>query len=291
MQRIGSVNDRRDLPGFHELLQKSQVLLVALRDERNQLLLPPEARYQGRREKGENRYFLAARLSGHYEDPVRAQYAPALGEWMVPGNVEDQVILLPISGEVLAGVIDDPVGAKRPDHVHVPRAAHRSHVRSERLGDLHGERTHASRRTVNQDLLPRPNVSLVTKALKGGDCRHRYCGRLLERQVGRLPDDSNPANGDILGKGPYAHAEDLIAGLKFGHVPANRLDPPRQVPSQNSVLGPGLEQPAQHQAYDVRLASHRVPVTCIDGRRVNAYEHVIVLDGRLRDLSEFEDIR
>src|SRR5881397_4258465 len=82
---------------------------------------------------------------------------------MVLGDVEDQVIMLPISREVLSGVIDDPVGAKRPDHVHVPRAAHRSHVRSERLGDLNGKRTHTSRRTVNQDLLPRPNVSFVTR--------------------------------------------------------------------------------------------------------------------------------
>src|SRR2546427_12753721 len=163
---------------------------------------------------------------------------------MVPGDVEDQVITRTISREVLSGVIDDPVGAKRPDYVHVPRAPHRSHVRSERLGDLHGKRTPASRRTVDQDLLPRPNVSLVTQTLHGGRSRHGYRGRLLKCQVDWLPDDSNPANGDILGKGPYAHAEDLIAGLKFGHVPANRLDPPRQVPSQHSIFGPGLEQPA-----------------------------------------------
>src|SRR2546428_9781303 len=147
---------------------------------------------------------------------------------MVPGDVEDQVITLPISREVLSGVIDDPVGAKRPDHVHVPRAAHRSHVRSERPSDLDGKGTHASRRPVNQDLLPGPTVSFVTQPLQAGDCRHRYRGRLLKCQVGWLPDDSNLANGDILGKGPYAHAEDLIAGLKFGQVPANRLDPPRQ---------------------------------------------------------------
>src|SRR2546425_11214803 len=129
---------------------------------------------------------------------------------MVPGDVEDQVILLPILGEVLAGVIDAPVRADRSDHVHVPRAAHRSHVRSERLGNLDGKGTHASRRSVDQDLLPRPNVSFVTQTLQGGDCRHWYCGRLLERHVGRLPDDSNLANGDILSKGPYAHPEDVI---------------------------------------------------------------------------------
>src|SRR3972149_721975 len=143
---------------------------------------------------------------------------------MVPCHVEYQVAPVPISDEILPGVIDDPVCADRSDHVHVPRAAHTRHVRPERLGDLHGKRTHTSRRTVDQDLLPRPNPSFVTQALQGGGCRHWYRGSLLERQVGWLPDCSNVANGDILGKGPYAHAEDLIAWLKLGHVPADRLN-------------------------------------------------------------------
>src|SRR2546425_6920836 len=207
---------------------------------------------------------------------------------MVPSHVEDQVVTVPISREVLPGVIDDPVCSDRADHVHVLRTAHGGHLRSERLGDLNGECAYASRRTVDQDFLPGPNVSFVTQTLHGGASRHRYRGRLLERQVGWLPDDSNVANGNILGKGLYAHAEDVISGLKLGHVPPDRFDAPSQVRSQNRVLG--FEQAAHHRADDVRPASHRVPVTSIDGGRMNAYKDVIVLDGRLLNLSEFEDI-
>src|SRR3972149_6775529 len=58
-QRVLPVNDRLDLPGFQELLQKSQVLLAALRDKRNQLL-PHKARHHGRGDKGKNRYLLPA---------------------------------------------------------------------------------------------------------------------------------------------------------------------------------------------------------------------------------------
>src|SRR3990170_1729230 len=205
---------------------------------------------------------------------------------MVPCHIEDQVIPLTLPGEVLPGVIYDPVCTDRSDHVHVPWATHPGHVRSERLGDLHGKRTHASRRAVDQDLLTRPNLSFVTQTLQSRDRRHRYRGGFLERQVGRLPDDSNVANGDILGKGPDAHAEDFIARLKLGHVSANRLDTTGQVPTQNRVLG--SEQAVPHHAHDVRPASHEVPVPCVDGGRVNAYQHVVVLDDRLRDVLEFE---
>src|SRR3990172_58331 len=60
---------------------------------------------------------------------------------MVPCHIEDQVIPPTLPGEVLPGVIDDPVCTDRSDHIHVPWATHPGHVRSERLGDLHGKRT------------------------------------------------------------------------------------------------------------------------------------------------------
>ena len=82
---------------------------------------------------------------------------------MVSDAIEKQVVTLPALGEILLGVINDPIRADGSDHVHIPRTAYAGHLCAERLGDLHRERTHASRRTVNQDLLARLNLSLVAQ--------------------------------------------------------------------------------------------------------------------------------
>src|SRR5256885_15086582 len=58
-QRIGSVNDRRDLSGFNEMLEGNKILFAVLRDV-NDDFLPHEARQHLGREKWENRLFLTA---------------------------------------------------------------------------------------------------------------------------------------------------------------------------------------------------------------------------------------
>ena|SRR5205085_1727360 len=80
---------------------------------------------------------------------------------MVPNAVENQIITLPRFGEILLGVINDVICADGSDHVHIPRTAYAGDFCAERFGNLHSERTHASRRTVDQDLLSRLNLSLV----------------------------------------------------------------------------------------------------------------------------------
>jgi len=62
------------------------------------------------------------------------------------------------------------------------------HVGPERFGKLHGERAHASRGPVDQDLLPRLNVSLVAECLEGGASGDGHGRGLLERDVGGLQD-------------------------------------------------------------------------------------------------------
>ena len=84
---------------------------------------------------------------------------------MVPHQVENQVVTLPAPGEVLLGVINDVICADGADHLHISRTAYAGHISAERLGDLYTERTDTSRRAVNQDLLPRMNLSLVAKTL------------------------------------------------------------------------------------------------------------------------------
>jgi hypothetical protein len=180
------------------------------------------------------------------------------------------------------------VCADRSDHVHVPRAADAGHFRSERLGDLHGERTHASRRTIDQDLLPWLHLSRIAKTVKGGDCGGRYGRGLLKREVGRLQHELVFSSTHILGAGARARAENLITWLNPLHVLAGRLNLPCHIVSRNVVLWFG--PPGTH-AHEVRHASHGEVVTCVEGSRVNAYQHVVFLDHRLVDLLEFEDIR
>src|SRR5437879_924341 len=91
---------------------------------------------------------------------------------MSPCHVEDHIVPLPVLDEVLAGVVHHSVRADRSDQVDVSRAADARHIRSKRLGDLHGEGAHASRRAVDQDLLPRPNLALVSETLQGGLSGH-----------------------------------------------------------------------------------------------------------------------
>src|SRR5271165_191208 len=105
---------------------------------------------------------------------------------MVHHTVEQEVVTLPTFGEILLGVINDVIRADGSDHVHISCTAYAGHLRTEPPGNLNCERPHTSRRTVNQDLLPRLNVSLVAKTLQCGECRNRYGSCLLERDVIRL---------------------------------------------------------------------------------------------------------
>src|SRR5260370_30370459 len=71
---------------------------------------------------------------------------------MVSHVVEDEVVALPTLGEVLVGVVDDMVCTDGADHVHVLRTADTGHLGAVGLGDLHRERSNASRGTIDQDL-------------------------------------------------------------------------------------------------------------------------------------------
>src|SRR6267143_5764960 len=107
---------------------------------------------------------------------------------MIRHEIENQIVMFSTFREILSGVINQRVCADGSDHFNVPRTANARNFSAERLGDLHSERTHASSRTVNQDLLPRLDLSLVAKALQGGDSRQGYRSRLLKRRVIRFQD-------------------------------------------------------------------------------------------------------
>src|SRR5260370_41414149 len=137
---------------------------------------------------------------------------------MVRHEVEKQVVVLSTFREILPGVINDAIRADGSDHFNVPRTANARNFSAERLGDLHSERTHASCRTVDQDLLPRLNPSLVAKTLQGGESGQRCRSNLLKRRVIGFPDQCRLGSNCILCKGPAAQAEDRVTRLELRYV-------------------------------------------------------------------------
>src|SRR5271170_8435228 len=102
---------------------------------------------------------------------------------MIPYGVEKKAVTLPTRGEILLRVVNDPICANGSNHVHIPCTAYAGHICAKRLSDLHSERTHASRCTIDQDLLPRLNPSLIAQTLQSGECRNRHTSRLFKRPV------------------------------------------------------------------------------------------------------------
>src|SRR6266446_10747880 len=111
---------------------------------------------------------------------------------MVRNAVENHVVTLLPLGEILLGIINDPICADGPEHVQIPRAAYAGDICAEGLGDLDRECPHASRRTVDQNLRSRRNLSLFAqaaspKSLQYRQSRDRYRSGLLKRHILLLP--------------------------------------------------------------------------------------------------------
>src|SRR2546421_710767 len=123
---------------------------------------------------------------------------------MISVHSENEVIPLPIFGEICLGVINDVVCAKRAHHVHIPRAAHGSDESPERFGKLHRKRPHTTTRTRNQHLLSELYLSFRTKALQGGDCRERNGRGFLEGHIGWFQRQGLFTRTHILGKSAKA---------------------------------------------------------------------------------------
>src|SRR6266566_2542557 len=207
---------------------------------------------------------------------------------MISVRSKNQVIPLPIVGEIFLRVINDVVCADRAHHVHIPRAAHASHFSPERFGNLHGKHTNTARRTMYQDLLPWLNLSFIAKTLQGGDCRDRYGRGFLEREIGRFQYQCIFTSTYVLGKTTPNVPEYLIIWLKLLDVSANCFDPPRNIRSEYCVFW--FEKPIAHEAHQERFPSQKMPVSCICGCRMNFYQYFIVLGSRFFDLFKFQNI-
>ena len=130
----------------------------------------------------------------------------------------------------------------------------------------------------------------VAKRLEGGAGGGGYGCRLLEGEVRRLERERVFSGGCVLGKGAVAGAEDLVAGLEPRHVLADRLDGAGDIHAPNTSLG--CAEPEAHDAHQVRLPGHHVPVADVDAGRPDADEHVVVADRRACSICcELEHVR
>src|SRR6266513_6128948 len=105
---------------------------------------------------------------------------------------------------------------------HVSRTAYARYFRAERLRYLDSESAHASRCAVDQNFLPRLNVTLA-KTLQGGESRPRHGARLFKRHISWLNNQSSLASTRILRKSRTTHAKHFVARLELPDVFANRF--------------------------------------------------------------------
>jgi hypothetical protein len=179
------------------------------------------------------------------------------------------------------------IRADGPNQIHLRRAAHASDLRCEHVGELHRECAHTSGRTNDQHRLPRLDLSLVAKTLESRARRDGNRRRLLEGKGCRLERNLVGTSARVLSEGTVAGAEDLITRLKRRYILADRLDASGDI-APNAGLG--FAQPEAHDSHQVRQASHEMPHTGIDASRVNAYQHLVVLNDWGIDVLELEDI-
>src|SRR5258708_40179337 len=177
---------------------------------------------------------------------------------MISVHSKNQVIPLPISGEIFLCVIKGLVWTNRAHYVQIPRAAYGGDFSPKRLGKLHRKRTHTTTRTMNQNLLPLLNVSFIAKALQGGESRLRYGCCFLKRYIGRFQDQCIFRNSYIFGKTAKAIlgcvSEYLITCLKLFYVSANCFNPSRNVRSEYRVFW--FEKPKAHAEHQELFPSH-----------------------------------
>src|SRR5580704_16391909 len=115
-----------------------------------------------------------------------SQRPPIIENRMIAVRSKNQIVALSTSREIFSCVINDVVCANRLRGVHIPGAAHGRDFRPERFGNLDRERTHTTRRAINQNLLVLLDSALITESLEGSKSRHGYGCCALKRCVGWL---------------------------------------------------------------------------------------------------------
>jgi hypothetical protein len=146
-----------------------------------------------------------------------------------------------------------------------------------------------SRRAVDEDPLARFDASDVTQGDQCGACRQRHRGSLIERQVRRHRREPIRFDAHIFREATLLqHGEDGIAGAEVRDAGADPFHLTSHVSAQDADLRFTKPESARHQAGDIWLASHVVPVVRLDGRCAYSYQYLVGSWRRCFDVGEFE---
>src|SRR5439155_13862303 len=104
------------------------------------------------------------------------------------------------------------------------------HLCAQILRDLHSKGTDSSRRPVDEDFLPRLNLSVITQTLQCSETCDRYTSSLLKRDVRRLHRYCPiRAWAKILGKSTDFIAKHFITGFELRYVLAHGFNRARVI--------------------------------------------------------------
>ena len=292
-ERVGTIDDGRDLAGLNQSPQDLEIPGLHPRGERLQRLAGEERHHRRPQhlpvEPPEP--LVAAFTADDDERPALSRGAAKILQRPPSRRVENEIVVARAVAEILAGAVDHVIGAIPADQVDLRRAANARHLGAERLGELHRERAHATTRADDQHLLPRQHPALVAQTLERRDARDRHRRRLLEGEVGRFGRQATGRHGHVLGERAVAAGlatVDLVARPELPHVLADRLDAPRDVVAR--YARPGRAQPQSHEAHQVGQTGRQVPHAGIDARRAHAHQHLVVAGHRSFDLAQVQNL-
>src|SRR5260370_3624831 len=165
IQGIEPVDDRRKVARFDERIQECHIFLLEWSPPPHHRHLLASSHRDQRSEKRTLEQQGRGSTKHHVKSPG-AQRPPPIQHRTTGHDVEDQVVPPPFSDRVLPGGVDYVVCPDRAHHVHLSRAVHAGHFRSEVLSDLHREGTHVSTRTVDHHPVSWLDLAFAAKSLQ-----------------------------------------------------------------------------------------------------------------------------
>ena len=204
--------------------------------------------------------------AGEHEGAAGSHCPAEVAQAAVPDEVDHHVVPRAVTGEVVGGVVDDPVRPQGAGKGPVARADDGGDVQAHRPGQLDGEGADTPGGAVEQDAVARRRASGIQAEQCGGG-GERQGGRLVEPQPGG--DRCELVGGDdgVVGERGRALAEDVVTHPPPGHALADGLDRAGEVGAADGDTGSTQTEAATvEQPREARFATHHVPVAGVDRR-------------------------